>query len=308
MNMDDGDGKEAAQVSAASSTSSNIWDDLELPDLPGMPSELSDHAPAYLIDSGQHLEAINTSPVSNEAQTLIGQLDNTSLINPTLLPYSWMIENPGREATLLSAGRSSRPPPTMYTARGELEVEDLMKATVFDPEHYFFLTSAFRCIMNCRGLKYITEQTAASTICRLFEKYPQFWIVYHRYYIPKQFRFIPFPQKRRIRGRAAFQSRRPRKQHGEEQEEDVRYRQHMAIFKKITAYLDPKLRSDGLLWYRATARKVPEDVYAEDGMVFSAGFMRRRGPAWPFSGVAAKDADRLGLQKGIGRPEWMVLE
>lgn len=97
---------------------------------------------------------------SNSASVFC-QLPEPLVVEKDRLPYSWMVQNPGKMAEGLRRN-SPRPgyikpkpankPPS--NVDGETHMEEEFKRVIMDPYEYFFRASAFTCIMgiNSQGL------------------------------------------------------------------------------------------------------------------------------------------------------------
>lgn len=72
-------------------------------------------------------------------------------LHPDVYPFSWMIQNPGQVPNVPLPWAPT--PDTRFNVTGELEMEEAIRAHAKTPEQYYFLATAFNCIMICRGLR-----------------------------------------------------------------------------------------------------------------------------------------------------------
>lgn len=98
---------------------------------------------------------------ASKRASFLGQLREPLAVDPDLLPYSWMVQNPGQIAENIggSAPRTlctNAQPGTQspINVDGETHMEEVLKREPPSPYVYFFRAAAFSCLMdlNSHGL------------------------------------------------------------------------------------------------------------------------------------------------------------
>lgn len=115
---------------------------------------------AFVSEKPDKLESHLTHEASDSASVFC-QLPESLLVEEDRLPYSWMIQNPGKISESV-CGKPPRPASryikhkpdlsSLSNVDGETHMEEVFKRANLNPYEYFFRATAFSCIMGINSV------------------------------------------------------------------------------------------------------------------------------------------------------------
>lgn len=152
----DGSGTDCAPAAAVP------WDDMDLEDLPSVPSTIEDVVPIEPFGEDQivspqrpnhanvePLDERNLVPLYHEDDRMVDSIFELVPPDPVDRPYSWMIENPGEAPEAVQTPDEK----DWYNIDGEKEVERTIRSFINIPEEYFLITTSLKCLVRLRHRK-----------------------------------------------------------------------------------------------------------------------------------------------------------
>lgn len=137
------------------------WDDIDLEDLPSVPSAIED-VPIEPFDEDQivspqrpdhinvePLDESNVVPLYHEDDRMVDSIFELVPPDPVARPYSWMIENPGEAPEAVQTPDEKG----WYNIDSEKEVERTIRSFIKIPEEYFLITTSLKCLVRLRYRK-----------------------------------------------------------------------------------------------------------------------------------------------------------
>ncbi|KAG6355930.1 hypothetical protein INS49_015314 [Diaporthe citri] len=244
---------------------------------------------------------------ASDSASVFCQLPEPLLAEQDRLPYSWMIQNPGKISEAL-CGNCPRPAyikprpdhNSLSNVDGETHMEVEFKRGILDPYEYFFRATALSCIMGINSIGLMHPTLLATLIGRLFNGEARFLDVFNRFFMPPGFRIEPTTRRAFVHD-CLLQMGHHLDTHPIHARDP-----NFIMLNKIVRYLDFSRVHNGIRMDEIVGRLVCTSNGREFKPVpgghmmlhrpkLTPLFLSRRGEWWPFKNIPWREADPLGL-------------
>ncbi|KAK2602312.1 hypothetical protein N8I77_008857 [Diaporthe amygdali] len=254
--------------------------------------------------------------------SVFGQIPKPSAVDPTRLPYSWMVQNPGQMAESDSSPDDKLCRNTFFpryvdaspgsqfvsniNAEKHMEVE--FKRGLLSPAAYFFRAVGFSCIMDLNSRGFIHPTHFAVFIGRLFNGEPRFLHVFNRFFLPRELKIIPV-----IRCGVVYDCFLQLGRHLDQHPTHARHPQFKMLVKVLHHLMMRRVRNEklqdeivGKLVNTSNGQEFRPSPAAKTvlrGLKLSPQFLSQLSSSWPFKNYPWEDADEQGLYstRGVNR-------